>query len=420
MKREQINNIIIFILIFSSYKGLGLIGTGGVGRGNFNLLSILQLISVIILSLGFVYSLKEKNFFSDKLFKVFIVLIVYIFFELAFSLITLSVSNNYSLSNTLYNFTKIFDVLSIFVIISRIKTKKEFYNFYRFISILAVISAVIVIIVFFVGDVGLFKKGSSIKIGSEFRFAIPSAYIIVTGYFFLLAKILHGRFKKIELFILPFLFLVVFMQMNRSTMVILTGLTILAIIFNTKFNIRFIVFISLFIILLGAVINVFLEKVGVSYKELQYIADYSFNGIKDYNSNNTFIWRLEVLLNNLNYVSVKGHIFGIGFNWQYYDFISYARNHFVMSPTNDNAFANIIIVLGIPGIIIYYLLIKNIFGALKSKDKQFDFITVGIKYSLVYLLLISFFSKGILIGTGGVMINLLFGMTYVHKRVLNY
>lgn len=413
MLNIQIKKGIIFILIFTSYKGLGLFSGGGLGRGEFNLLSVLQIITTLLLFLFFLRAIKNKNKYSGSLFKIFLVLIAYLFFEFVLSLILLVFSGGVPVMSSFYNFTKIFYVLAFFSTITLIDSKKELTIIYNFIITTAIVSAIIAIIAFFFPGFGLFMQQQSIKIGSEFRFYIPTSSVIVSGYFFLLAKNIKQSFRSIDVFLLLLLFLVTIMQLNRSTIILLVVFTALAFIFNGKLKI--IPYLVVFILLAYFISNIFLERVGLSFKEIGYIIDYSFNGVKNYNSNNTFIWRLEVLLNNLNFVTLKGHIFGIGFNWRAYSFVDYANNHFVLSPTNDNAFANIIIVLGLPGMVIYYSLIKKSFSSLNNKKNKIyktDFVNMGLKYSLLYLLSISFFTNGILIGSNSLMIYILIGLIY--------
>lgn len=234
----------------------------------------------------------------------------------------------------------------------------------RMMSIYALAAAVsIIIIVAFKihSDVALVLTSTDIT--RAFRVIFPAALLVGTGWMLFLSQyVVSGRLADLGASLICLSATV--MQLHRGTL-IAVGATVLLFVLWIMGSFR---------IVSGArvwrAIGFFAALgIGVAYYVLHSgvaLAYLLASGSELIGLSADFLHRIMLILNSWNYVVSSTFGLGVGLKWEHVDdFWTYLNTAFVAGPTFDSSYANIIIVLGIPGVALFLWLYIRLAGMSK-------------------------------------------------------
>ena len=138
--------------------------------------------------------------------------------------------------------------------------------------------------------------------------------------------------------------------------------------------------------------------------------------ILEFSSN--FGHRIFLVVNSWNYVISDTFGFGVGFVWEHVDDLEvYLFNSFNAGPTNDSSYANIIIILGVPGIFLFagiFYTLSVFFKSIRANSRDPFLRGMGVFFGvvLIYILLVSTSSDIIFISNSTVIFSIFIALSF--------
>lgn len=419
--RNKIYIVLFVIAIFQEGLGLRKMLGGGIGTGTFGFFFFLQILAVIILILPLFF--RNKRLFYGKnnilykpmvfLFILFIIAILYSIYELIlFSSLPIKV---------LYNISNLKFYLLFFLMIHWIENIEQLKFFLKGLIVMGLIASIIVLLSLFYGktDLSVISFQTSNEIGRQFRLMIPTGMLVAYCFFILFSKILYQYNTKFYIynFILIAIFFTVFiLQMHRNVLAAIFTVLLIVSFYTPKLNFNKIVikYFIVFVMFIFFVVILFFLNLDTS----SIINIYNYSKSQFVHQEGNLWFRLITLYNTITYIWKNNFLFGIGFNWQSSDFLTYYTTQFNMGPTNDNSYTNIIIVYGFSGVLVYFYLFVKLFRSFftllkKTKDIFIRYITYSNFLFLISILVISTGSDNLIIYSNTTMTVVLFAVVYL-------
>lgn len=384
-----------FLLIFTSFEGLGLRNPswGGLGSSSLGWYGTLQLFTLgLALFIPFLY--KPKFFFNRKNniglpAKLIILLLPLVVIQ---SFIILLFSNEVTLTEILENLVKMKYVTYYFIFVYLLSRSDGIK-----IGINSIIAGAIVasIIVFYIALSGYsteaIKLSTSDVSGREFRIILPSAMLITFVFFYFFSNL---KVKKNLLIIIGIIlcFGATLLQMHRSVIIALILTTLFA--SYKLYGIK-----GRNILYLITVIGIITLAISFVFKTTEYSIDKIFlsylNTTEEIKSKTgNFGVRFYLPINSFKHAINNYLILGVGLNWETIDnFSSYvALEKYYATPTFDSAYNNIIIIYGLVGILVYTFMFKRLFSSFnqivkKTNNNYLKSIAYAAIFTLIYSLL---------------------------------
>lgn len=354
-----------FFLIFIGFEALGLReqGASGLGNQSAGIYGFLQIAFLLILFISpviyFTYLSKIKltGHLSVAIHLIFFLFII----ELCLNSFSLG---GYPVSRLLYNFYSLKYYLVFFFISLWYRDMPSLKELMDVLLVAAVISAVVFLFFAFVYEFpSVIKKLTSDQIGRELRFLVPMGMLMAYGLFYQVAQIIYLGKTPTRIITTAILLFAVFMQLHRNVHFAL--LVILIMILHKLFFTRQKLWIKSIVYGIACVIAVFVVQNLLSNSESvvsQSVQEASTDG-------GGIGIRVAVLTNSFDYVVAKAPLLGIGFVWQDFDIYTIIEDLFVLAPTNDNAYTNVLLCFGFIGLILFTYLIFSLYKALSNLKK---------------------------------------------------
>lgn len=354
---------------------------GGIGQ-KFGWFSFFQ-IGLILVSLYYILFNKyywRKTSFRRGLHLVILMSIVYLGISLLCSLTIMEVFKSFSKTRNLLLIPLVFHLLHL-------------DNEGKALNKVLVLGGLISSGVAFLCIFGVYESDViTISVLPDFRMVLPTGLLMFYGFlicadkFFLQGFGLHVLFGLICLF-------GTLAQMHRS--VLLATATVFVLIAMLKGR-RLYKYIPLF----GAVVYGFvflLDSLGYSLVDLVEIYQKTLGEFES-GSGNIGV-RFSLIENSINLV-IRNYGLGIGYVWEEIQSLRlYLTGTFYATPTLDNAYANVIIVFGIPGLLAIWALLslicKSLLRLLIVRNNRTKFIEI---LMLVYLMIIASASYVFILG----------------------
>ena len=416
------NIFLIGFVLFVEIKGCGIFPTGGLGLGNFNLLGILQLVSIISMIVVFLMNLntfKYNNYNSLRLPS--LLLFVLFFIALAKSIIDCFVLKEITVSELMYAVKRMHIYLLFFFLLALLKTPADLKKFLVLIVYLAILCSLVEFYVsFFNESTGtvIISRGESIT--TKWRLYSLTGSFIALGFFIKTGEVIIKR--KINIVDILFILILVggiLIQFHRSVLVSFFFCLFLAFIYSI-YQIRkkrkIFISIILFFVLIFVSIGYYLLKNNDNY--IFDLIKTSVN-IEKTPEGGSVTSRTAILVNTVDYIVKRNLVFGTGFSWHITSDSDYQNNKFALYPTFDSSFTNIILVFGFPGALVFtflfFQILKVHMAHLRSKnDLLCRVIALGSILTALYLFLTSYFTDNIMGLTGTIIFIIVwvFGLTY--------
>ncbi len=416
------NILLIGFVLFVEIKGCGIFPQGGLGLGNFNLLGILQLITLISMVVVIAIKLKAfnyKNFNSLRLPS--LLFFVLFFIALAKSIIDCFVLKDLTVPELLYAVKRMHIYLLFFFLLALLKTPADLKKILVLIVYLAILCSLVEFYVsFFNESTGtvIISRGESIT--TKWRLYSLTGSIIALGFFIKMGEVVIKR--KINIIDILFMLILaggVLIQFHRSVLVSFFFCLFIAIIYfvyQIRKNRKLFFSIILFFILLCLSGGYYFLKHNNNY--IHDMIQTSVN-IEKSPGGGSVTSRTAILVNTVDYIVKKKLIFGTGFSWHITSDSDYQNNKFALYPTFDNSFTNIVLVFGFPGVLVFtflfFQILKVHMAHLRSKnDLLCRVIALGSILTSIYLFSTSYFTDNIMGLTGTIIFIIVwvFGLTY--------
>jgi hypothetical protein len=414
-----LRNITWFFILFIGFEALGLReqGASGLGNQSAGVYSILQLIFLLVLFVSPVIYLTyfSQIRISDHLSLSIHLLFLFFIAELALNIIS---SGGYPLPKLLYNFYSLKYYLVFFFIMTWYPDIDSLKQLMKGTGIAALAAALVFLVFVFVYEFpSVIMKVTSDQMGRELRYLVPMGMLITFGLCFQLAAIVYKGFTWGRVLTGGVLLLAVYMQLHRN------------------------VHLGLLIILFMVVHKIFLSKQDkwIRWGVYSIIALAFFLFVKDILDNSESIIaqsveevttdgggigiRVAVLVNSFNYVMANAPVTGIGFVWQDFDIYTIIQELFVLAPTNDNAYTNVLLCFGIAGVLLFGYLIFSMFRTIgklrKTADKDVQVMRYTIQLSLVFILVSGFGSDNFIAYNSVIVFVILIGVLNRLKQIVH-
>lgn len=396
VKRNGLNIrlIALWLVVIISLDGLGL----GMGKDFLSIQfagqhSIFQLIVLLIIVLSLFVN-HDKIFCRENpltlptflVFSLFIISILTGIYEILFK-------STFNFADLIKNLITVHIYLYFFSIIFLIKNKYELKTFFNGLIVLSVISAIIIIIqVVF----GVSTEGNTISYGTtggfhEYRIYSTSAILVTFGFFLSLQGLFFSMNNKLKYILISIILaLGILIQLHRSVIISFLISLIVYIIFLPSLNLFKKVKFLPFLVLLLLPFVYFLSFTTINFNYLIYSA---IGSTEEFSMNEGNLWlRLNTLINTISDVWRNYPLFGRGFNWEPLDFFSYMLYSFAKTPTFDNSYANIILVFGFLGLVVYSFFCFRLFRLgiqiiKQEKATYFESITYSLLVMIFYMII---------------------------------
>lgn len=420
--------VLWFLLIFTSFEGLGLRNPswGGLGYSNLGWYGTLQLFT-LVLSLCIPFLYKPRFFFNRKNIMGLPAKLVFLLLPLIVlqSFIILLFSNEVTLTEILTNLVKMKYVVYYFIFVYLLSRPNGISIGINSMIASALIASLIVFYFVLSGHTTEAIKLSTSDIsGREFRIILPSAMLISFGFFYFFSIL---KLKKNFLVIIGIIltFGAALLQMHRSVIIALILTTVFALFKLYGIKGRNILYII-------AVIGIIAFGITIVFKTTEYSIDKIilsfFNTAEEIKSKTgNFGVRFYLPINSFKHVLNNYLILGVGLNWETINNVtSYiSMDKYYATPTYDSAFNNIIVVYGLVGILVYVFLFKRLFSSLiqiinKTNDKYRKSICFTVLFTLVYSLLTGTSSDTFIIQNSAFIFTLNIALAYsLNKKEFN-
>ena len=145
--------------------------------------------------------------------------------------------------------------------------------------------------------------------------------------------------------------------------------------------------------------------------------------ILEFSSN--FGHRIFLMINSWNYVISDTFGLGVGMVWEHVDdFAAYIFSSFIAGPTNDSSYANIIIILGVPGMLLFAQIFYTLSVFFRSLRKNFRDPFLGqmglfLGVFLIHILFVSATSEIIFISNSAVIFSIFIALSFSLRNRVN-
>lgn len=370
-KRIYIFLLYLSIFVFTEGFGLRMEWMGGLGKAQIGIYGFLQFFQFIIMLICFFTEnpLKKRNndlnIYLKLVYSLFILIIVQLFIQFLFFS-----SADFSDYLNLIDLRSYLLFWTIYTIYRKIGLKSCMST----IKIAGIICslALLFVVIFNIQGTQLIIKSSTSDVTRAFRILAPSASIISLAFFLFLSDFNDSH--KLSIFIkMALCFCASFIQLHRSSTFSLIIALALYLILENKTNIKTYAIYAIAILVFAISLNFIFAKIGYSWDNILATINETQQGVSDQSDSNALL-RYNMLINAFLYVVVNYGIIGIGLHWVDVDFEDYLLNQFSPAPTNDSGYYNIVLLFGIIGLIIYFILIfkliKVVYG-IKIKNSLY-------------------------------------------------
>lgn len=382
--------ILWFILLFSSFEGLGLRSAswGGLGSDGLGWYGILQLLS-IGLALIVPFFIKPSVFFDrrNRMGLPSLLLLALVGIVLLQAIAGMFLSGTPDLPEIGSNFVKLKYLLFYFLFVYLLTRPNGIRIAIHSVAAMAVLASVIALFVVLTNRstdaIGLLISD---MVGREFRVILPTSLLVTFGFFYFFS--LQTIQRNVLLWGGVLLcFGATLIQMHRSVLIGLTLTTLYAVFNLYGVKLRNIVYLSLAMALVGVGVMLVFNTIGYGIDNLLENITSTYDEITSKSGN--FAVRLLLPLNSLEYVLENYLLLGVGLDWQpIEDLDAYMfLDVFYATPTYDSAFNNVIIIFGVIGIAVYLFLIVQQLRTLRSIIAQTSGEIRMLAYTALFMLL---------------------------------
>lgn len=382
--------ILWFILLFSSFEGLGLRSAswGGLGSDGLGWYGILQLLS-IGLALIVPFFIKPSVFFDrrNRMGLPSLLLLALVGIVLLQAIAGMFLSGTPDLPEIGSNFVKLKYLLFYFLFVYLLTRPNGIRIAIHSVAAMAVLASVIALFVVLTNRstdaIGLLISD---MVGREFRVILPTSLLVTFGFFYFFS--LQTIQRNVLLWGGVLLcFGATLIQMHRSVLIGLTLTTLYAVFNLYGVKLRNIVYLSLAMALVGVGVMLVFNTIGYGIDNLLENITSTYDEITSKSGN--FAVRLLLPLNSLEYVLENYLLLGVGLDWQpIEDLDAYMfLDVFYATPTYDSAFNNVIIIFGVLGIAVYLFLIVQQLRTLRSIIAQTSGEIRMLAYTALFMLL---------------------------------
>lgn len=388
--------ILWFLIYFVSTEGFGmrLNSWGGLGAASLGWFGALQIvvaaISVAAIAPGLNYLVRNRKsgigavVLSVGLLPIYMVCVTLVRGILGF---------NVGLQDIFSSLIQLKLFLLIYLFAYLISRKDGFINSLRTMAFYALVSSIIIIVIVTFGiKTDVSQISTSADVTRFYRVIFPGAFLVAMGWLiFFYRYLFFGGSGNIAASLVCLGATVV--QLHRSTLVaVCATIFMFAYWFVTTHRLttitRKLILIGLSgVVALGAAHYLSLRsKLGLEYLLA------SISEVLGLTSNSGH--RVNIVANSWNYIFSDTFGLGLGLDWdRIYDLGTYLRDAFVAGPTYDSTYANIIIVLGLPGVAIFVWLFCRLAGLTRWKymtreERPAQMYALFLRSFLVYSLVI--------------------------------
>ena len=413
--------LILFLLFFCSFEGLGLRADwwGGFGKDSLGFFGVLQLLLLFFMIFYPIINKKGPYFLSNNSvstpIKMILLLTLIILFQGFFQVYF---NNRFNLGMLFSNFMKIKYIFYIFIFSILFLENKSILKGVSTIVHIALLSSIfaIIIIAFNITDLAL-KISITEYVGREFRVIMPTGLLIAFGYFYMLVKYILSK-KNIYLFIIFVFFSALLFQMHRTIIISIILVTIYAFLLVSKLNFKSAFFLFFFIFFILLIIFFIFDYINYSANNILESFIETKSEIND--STGSYNVRTNMISSSIFYTLNNYLILGVGLDWEVMNSASetiYLEKGFIAAPTFDTGYGSIIITYGILGVAIYSFLIYRLFKSISFSLKnavniENKTIAYTLLLTLVYLLLTGFSSDNFIQYNSSVIFFLIISLTY--------
>lgn len=346
---------------------------GGLGTASLGWFGVLQLlvglISIAAIPAGLGYLIRNRNSGVGAAVLALSLAPLYMF------IVTLArgvQNSNVEWSEVVRSVIQLKSFLLIYLFAFLISRKNGFTLSLRMLSLYALVSAgFIVVIVIFGVETKVSTVSTSADVTRFFRAIFPTSFLVATGWLLFFYRYLtFGGVGNISASL--FCLAATVLQMHRSTLV---AVCVTIIVFACWFIVtRRITTSARKVLVIGSIGVVATAMIyylssgsglGVAYLTA------SISEVTGLSANSGH--RLLIISNSLDYVLSNTYGLGVGFDWERIDdMAAYLKYSFVAGPTFDSTYANVVIVLGLPGILLFAWLIWRLASLARLQTKSQD------------------------------------------------
>ena len=397
---------------------------GGFGVSSFGLFGILQLffgiIVVISIIPGLIVLIKNAK---DSLGRLALLYGLIPFYMVLVSFVYGFIGNNFAVSQIYESMTQMQFFLTFYIAILLIYRRKGLKIAINSMGLYSVIFAISLLLIYIFdiqsNVVTILMSDDATR---SLRIIIPAPILLFTGACLFFARYLISK-GLLNLFLSIICIFVSTLQLHRGVL-IGTIAVIFTYVWLNRYNSK-ILYIYSILLIVGFVLVVNGDS----------IFDYTSSSIFDYTSSSilemlevagNFGHRVFVILNSFEYIISNTLGLGVGVVWEYVtDFELYLMNAFIAGPTYDSTYANVIILLGFPGVLLLsYLAVSlhRLFKLLQAKSNPTFIITMGFFLGplSIYLMLISVTSDILFLENSSAIVAVIFAISFRLHKLIQY
>ena len=353
--------LVIFIL---GTKGFGLLGykAASVISTPIGTLELNQILLIAAFVICFLNSKRRRINVRDSILFPLFFLILFVLFQFFRNYI-----EGLDLQLAMRGIKRIYMIFYIFPLIILIKSRSQLQTFINYILLIGLLSSLVSIYQFITGTTFGISTASVFTRGFS-RIYHPGAVLIVFCFFISLSHFLTFGIKKRYNWmyvIIPFYIIGILTTLHRS----LIGTTIICsviMIFLYLFYVKKIK--SIWKTILGSLIlilalNYFFHMIGFGVEPLLLRGESAVMEIKYFEGNYADRW--EILINTFSRIMIESPLIGVGYKYK-----SDANVLVTFYLTNDSTYNNILVMFGLIGFIVWFILLYKIAIISKSNYKS--------------------------------------------------